>query len=83
LSKSLKLLLLLEPGSINNNNSNNNIKLLSLIKSLESLPLIESLESLKSLVILAKPCYSEDNKNLLLNVYNNIIIYNLDIYKYN
>jgi hypothetical protein len=80
LSKSLKLLLLLEPGSINNNNSNNNIKLLSLIKSLESLPLIESL---KSLVILAKPCYSEDNKNLLLNVYNNIIIYNLDIYKYN
>jgi hypothetical protein len=71
LSKSLKLLLLLELGSINNNNFNNNIKPLPLIKSL------------KSLVILIKPCYNKGNKNLLLNVYSIITIYNLNIYKYN
>jgi hypothetical protein len=65
------LLLLLEPGFINNNNSNNNIK---------PLPLIESLESL---VVLPKPRYNKDNKNLLLNVYNIITIYNLNVYKYN
>jgi hypothetical protein len=71
LSKSSKPLLLLKPGFINNNNSNNNI---------EPLPLTESLESL---VILLKPRYSEDNKNPLLNIYSIIIIYNLNIYKYN
>ena len=71
MSKSLKSLLLLEPGFINNNNSNNNIELLSLIESLELL------------AIPLKPYYSENNKNPSLNVYNIITIYNLNIYKYN
>jgi hypothetical protein len=71
LSKSLKSLLLLKLGFINNNSSNNNIKLLPLI------------ELLKSLVILLMPYYNKDNKNLLLNIYNIITIYNLNVYKYN
>jgi hypothetical protein len=65
------LLLLLKLSFINNNNLNNKTELLSLTKLLELL------------TILSKPYYSKGNKNLLLNIYNIIIIYNLDIYKYN
>jgi hypothetical protein len=65
------LLLLLEPSSINNNNLNNKTELLPLIKSL------------KLLAIPLKPYYNKSNKNPLLNIYNIIIIYNLNIYKYN
>jgi hypothetical protein len=65
------LLLLLKPSSVNNNNLNNKTELL---------PLIESLELL---AVPPKPYYSKGNKNLLLNIYNIITIYNLNIYKYN